>query len=58
MYDLELEIRLNVRHGVRNKKEINDFEQEIRSKCTTWNKKFDRNVRHAVRNKYEMKDLE
>ena len=48
----------NIRHGLRNKKEINDMEKEIRSKCTTWSKKLDRNVRHGVRNKNEMNDLE
>ena len=53
---------------MRNKNEMNDLELEIRSKYTTWSKKFDRNVRlgvrnqinvrHGVRNKKEMNDLE
>ena len=69
MYVMDWEIRTqwttsskkldhNVRHGVRNKKEVNDLEKEIRSKCTNWNNKLDRNVRHGVRNKNEMNDLE
>ena len=48
----------NVRHGVRNKNEVNDLEKEIRLKCTTWSQKLERNVRHGVRNKDEMKELE
>jgi len=38
--------------------EMNDLDEEIRSKYTALTKKWDRNVRHGVRNKNEMNDLE
>ena len=48
----------NIRHGVRNKKEMIDLEQEIRSKCRTWSKKLDLHLCHGARNKNDMNDLE
>ena len=48
----------NVRHGERIKKEMNDLEKEISSKCTTWSKKLDRNLRLGGRNYIEIYDSE